>query len=1335
MKKILIPLLLLFCALWSSAQVHWSPVVKSYNEYLGLKTDSVLEPPHDTLGTAPIYTLAIKNNHVYQKLSTGIWSQVDGGGNAVQSLTGSQSIQYGPFSAMPTPGTPGRYYAATDSAFWLIDNGIAWINLSGSSSGGGSGTVLTANSVQGDGSSGNKIQLVNDAATPGNIKYYGTDAAGVKGFIQLGTAAFVDKPASGNASTVQAVMGNDTRLADTRPINTDQSVQGDGTAGNKVKLVNDNATPGNSKYYGTDGGGAKGYFALPAGSTAANPSATISGTAVNGTATTFMRSDAAPALATNGVGNTNLAQMNANTIKVNNTGSTANAIDGTVTQVTAMLNPFTTSLKGLVPTPGGSATGRVLQDDGAWHAPAATFDSATSQGGTFHTGNFNDSRYLQSLIGIPATPNGAVLGVSGGHTALIGSAGIPETELGLLFSQKIFANLNWFTNNGATVSATSSHLAFSSTTNNDTKSLDIDSLIGRNGYTSLPKYKMEIEVIPGTKTSTSFVGLGTRSNITAFLANLLVRLNTSTDGNNGKISIGGIGASGGGGDTTYATSSAAIAYTALTDTLLLSIERVNERYIGAVRNKTTHSTAVNLTFPFSIRAGMMEQLPNLGKFAIFGAGSFIVDSIGIRSNTTKNPAVMYISDSKGILYAENWDNTTFSRLVPHFGSVVWEGGSSETATDRRQAVPEMTTISPKAMVIEVGRNGGIVDTADLRGLYNDLVAAGQTVYFLTPPYDVVSDAIAVVAWERANFPAGNIIDGYFAIKDCGAPCIAIDNVHLTPLGHGVIANQIINSYKLARGVTILDDTPYVKAPGSLMPDGKITFTGVNNTVYTSTNLVWDNLNNRLGIKNGGPIFDVDLTGTMRATGFLVNANNTGNNASLKLTSFGGIHGYGLDFGTNAGVFFMDSLTNNMEMGLLTTGQINMRDRNGNPLIHLTTGSSSSSMTISGGNVYGGFNNNPSNPLTLNAGVSSGNATPQPIIFQTTLVGSSGSTDQTLAERFRIVRKSFSNSTTPHDAAAIDLSGTTTQGFLPPLVTTTQMNAIASPTKGLLVINTDSSLAKCLMVYDGGWVVVSGSGGGGGGSFGPVTSSGGSLAVTNGTTTPNLEIDFTKANTWNTAGTTTFQNSASGDVARFQQTGSTFAGVYITPSSGQDAYLIYENGINQHQFYVGNSHTSNKYVVLASDANSNITLQSISQTGAHQWPQYGSGTFTGTAVKGLAADASGNIIEVPLPYGSGSIHVVGDADYTIAAGVEFINYSTTLTATRTITLPSASSNSGRHIHFWFQSAGGNQFTMTSTSNIILTGTTSSTTQTTNQTNVNVDMISDGTTWITTGYSHN
>lgn len=53
-------------------------------------------------------------------------------------------------------------------------------------------------------------------------------------------------------------------------------------------------------------------------------------------------------------------------------------------------------------------------------------------------------------------------------------------------------------------------------------------------------------------------------------------------------------------------------------------------------------------------------------------------------------------------------------------------------------------------------------------------------------------------------------------------------------------------------------------------------------------------------------------------------------------------------------------------------------------------------------------------------------------------------------------------TTPHISSKLEISSTT-QGFLPPRMTTAQRNAIISPAEGLSIYNTD---AKCLEFYDG-----------------------------------------------------------------------------------------------------------------------------------------------------------------------------------------------------------------------------------------------------------------------------
>jgi hypothetical protein len=76
-------------------------------------------------------------------------------------------------------------------------------------------------------------------------------------------------------------------------------------------------------------------------------------------------------IAADAVTNAKLADMAANSIKGNNTGGAANPIDLTTAQATAMLDPFTSLLKGLVPASGGG-TANFLRADGTFATPPGT---------------------------------------------------------------------------------------------------------------------------------------------------------------------------------------------------------------------------------------------------------------------------------------------------------------------------------------------------------------------------------------------------------------------------------------------------------------------------------------------------------------------------------------------------------------------------------------------------------------------------------------------------------------------------------------------------------------------------------------------------------------------------------------------------------------------------------------------------------------------------------------------------------------------------------------------------------------------------------------------------
>ena len=81
---------------------------------------------------------------------------------------------------------------------------------------------------------------------------------------------------------------------------------------------------------------------------------------------------------TNGtVSNIKLANIPANSIKGNNTGTAAASLDLNASQVTAMLNVFSPTLKGLTPLSGGG-TVNFLRADGNWAAPPASSGTVTS---------------------------------------------------------------------------------------------------------------------------------------------------------------------------------------------------------------------------------------------------------------------------------------------------------------------------------------------------------------------------------------------------------------------------------------------------------------------------------------------------------------------------------------------------------------------------------------------------------------------------------------------------------------------------------------------------------------------------------------------------------------------------------------------------------------------------------------------------------------------------------------------------------------------------------------------------------------------------------------------
>ena len=118
-----------------------------------------------------------------------------------------------------------------------------------------------------------------------------------------------------------------------------------------------------------------------------------------------------------------MANLTANSIIGNNNGSPATPIALTETQVTAMLNPFSSSLKGVAPASGGGTT-NFLRADGTWATPPGGGSGCNPSGGAGVVQASNGSGACQNTS---ITDNGTTVSttepISAGGTITAGGSG------------------------------------------------------------------------------------------------------------------------------------------------------------------------------------------------------------------------------------------------------------------------------------------------------------------------------------------------------------------------------------------------------------------------------------------------------------------------------------------------------------------------------------------------------------------------------------------------------------------------------------------------------------------------------------------------------------------------------------------------------------------------------------------------------------------------------------------------------------------------------------------------------------------------------------------------
>jgi hypothetical protein len=304
--------------------------------------------------------------------------------------------------------------------------------------------------------------------------------------------------------------------------------------------------------------------------------------------------------------------------------------------------------------------------------------------------------------------------------------------------------------------------------------------------------------------------------------------------------------------------------------------------------------------------------------------------------------------------------------------------------------------------------------------------------------------------------------------------------------------------------------------------GRVLFEGTGNVVQESANLFWDNTNGRLGIGGTPGAFNLDVVGTARVSSNIntsgqytnVNTNNF-TTAPIALRTIGadisGISIYKASFGhTNSIQFLSNDVNNRFSIGQGYIGLSSSIDFNigrfasaawtnaftifnatGNVGINTTTDAGfkldvngtarvSSTLGVGGALVSGGsgFGNTmlsitstyPCFILNSTGGTASKvgfNLDASKLYFSEETNNAADWGHRIMANTkvggLAILNNSAAGSTATLNASAVLQADSTTRGFLPPRMTTTQKNAIASPTAGLMVYDTTLNL---MALYNG-----------------------------------------------------------------------------------------------------------------------------------------------------------------------------------------------------------------------------------------------------------------------------
>lgn len=489
-----------------------------------------------------------------------------------------------------------------------------------------------------------------------------------------------------------------------------------------------------------------------------------------------------------------------------------------------------------------------------------------------------------------------------------------EQSLGSIFQSANFTSLSGFTNNGATVSATGGHLAFSGGAAFN-QTLDLDS------NRCLEKWKIaaRLEIV----STGNGPGIGIRSTNTHQPYSVMWRFNSS----NGTSDLWT-------GNFAVTTTASGTLSFSIGDTLEMTCELDKSILTGTIRNVTTNSSTITLSYNYNLAGAGGDVMPNTGKFCIYNnGGSFNVDSFSVWSNALINPAIILVGDSKHRVYSASTDGNTVSALLNNSArSVDVLAGGSDWLDNMINRAPEIIRLAGTNTKIILGGCSNNIrggqDSATYTHLYDSLVTiltnAGKDVYHITGLYETGINQYPFRNHIYNVYPAVKIIETLIPTRASGS--LYSDNIHLNDAGQRIEYDAIVQS-------------------GKIVP--------INTTYDPGSTVIWNQTrqkqNGAFKLLGTGSIYGTDastrLQLTSTATGNLIDLNedHASNTGYLSISrqgtqrAFFGL-GSGVILGANANDFCIRAYSHDILFSAATSGAEAARIKNltGNFLINTST---------------------------------------------------------------------------------------------------------------------------------------------------------------------------------------------------------------------------------------------------------------------------------------------------------------------------------------------------------------------------------------------------------------